>query len=78
MMHSESKEIYGANVFGLVALFCHVFPHRQTTRKLQREWVEERKTCAELKQSGSGYVDFEYRYKNIRQLAKSHQQRGAI
>lgn len=81
MMRSESKDIYGANVFGLVATL-HQLRRWWVISKLRRRCKRDRKLLVFLRRRGmhlsTASVEVDIRYKRIRLLFKSHQQRGAI
>ncbi|WP_247602675.1 hypothetical protein [Providencia rettgeri] len=82
MMRSESKEIYGANVFGIIAMLKEI-RRWWTIRKLRNHWNKERyfftkyREIAHLKCLADGF-DIDQRYEFIRVLVADHQQRGAI
>ncbi|MBG5927937.1 hypothetical protein [Providencia rettgeri] len=80
-MRSESKDIYGANVFGLVAAL-HQLRRWWVISKLRRRCKRDRKLLVFLRRRGmhlsTASVEVDIRYKRIRLLFKSHQQRGVI
>ncbi|MEX6157874.1 hypothetical protein AB7309_22160 [Providencia manganoxydans] len=81
MMHSESKEIYGVNVFGSVAML-HQLRRWWVISKLRRRCKRDRKLLVFLRKRGmhlsTASVEADIRYKRIRLLFKDYQQRGAI
>lgn len=82
MMHSESKEIYGANVFGLVAML-HQLRRWRAICELRSFWNADRYflvLCRKFKHLNCYVDDFniQQRYEFIREFTKDYQQRGAI
>lgn len=81
MMRSESREIYGVNVFPMIAM-CHQFKKWRTIRLLRKFWQEDRKLrnlaikCGY--RSGWYYFNYQNRYQLIKIISKSHQQLGDI
>ncbi|WOC01193.1 MULTISPECIES: hypothetical protein [unclassified Providencia] len=81
-MRSESKEIYGANVFGLMAMF-HQLRRWLVIRELRGCWSDSRRglvACRKFNHlnSVSEHFNVQQRYKRIRMFVKPHQQRGVI
>ena len=81
-MSSESKEIYGVNVFGMIAMFKQLRKWR-TIRKLRKRWNDSRRdlvTCRKFRHLNhhADYFQVKQRYKHIRLYVETHQQRGAI
>ncbi|MEX9782231.1 hypothetical protein AB7315_21550 [Providencia manganoxydans] len=82
MMRSESKEIYGANVFGLVAML-HQLRRWWILRELRLNWAENYKYLVMCRKHSHlnkhiEYFSIQQRYERIRLFAMPHQQRGAI
>ncbi|MBP6121064.1 MAG: hypothetical protein KA516_01710 [Providencia sp.] len=82
MMRSESKEVYGTHVFGLVAML-HQLRRWWVIRGLRADWNFDR-GCLNIckKHNNLNYLSVHFdvyrRYQRIRLFAKPHQQRGAI
>lgn len=82
MMRSESKEIYGANVFGLVAML-HQLRRWWAIRELSSFWNQDRYCLGICKKFShlahhADYFHIQQRYKRIRLYTRTHQQRGVI
>ncbi|MGO2335951.1 hypothetical protein [Providencia sp.] len=82
MMRSESKEIYGVNVFGLIAMFKQL-RKLWVIRKLRRRWNDSRRdliTCRKFRHLNhhADHFQVKQRYEHIRLYVETHQQRGAI
>lgn len=81
-MRSESKEIYGVNVFGMIAMFKQLRKWR-AIRKLRKRWNDSRRdlvTCRKFRHLNhhADHFQVKQRYKHIRLYVEAHQQRGAI
>lgn len=82
MMHSETKTIYGTNIFGIIAML-HQLHRWWLIRKLRSHWNKERHFFTKYRESASSKCfadafDVDQRYEFIRELVRDHQQRGAI
>ena len=81
-IHNGSKEIYGVDVLGMIAMFKQVRKW-WTIRKLRRRWNESRRDLVFYRtlpylSHRAKYFQVQQRYKHIRQYVKVHQQRGTI
>ncbi|EKT55487.1 hypothetical protein [Providencia sneebia] len=81
MMHSESKDVYGTDVFGLIATF-HQVRRWWVIRKLRKDWNDSRYCLVMCRKFSlvryEGNFSVQERYAVIRIYAEYHQQRGAI
>lgn len=82
MMRSETKKIYGANVFGMIDTL-HQLRRWWAIRELRGCWNDSRSALVACRKfnhlnSVSEHFNVHQRYKRIRMFAKAHQQRGAI
>ncbi|WP_273827673.1 hypothetical protein [Providencia rettgeri] len=82
MMRSETKTIYGANIFGILAMFKEI-RRWWLIRQLRRHWNKERYFFTKYRESVHSKClvdafDIDQRYEFIRVLVTDHQQRGVI
>ncbi|ATG18056.1 hypothetical protein CO695_17755 [Providencia alcalifaciens] len=81
MMHCESKEIYGVDVLGLVAVW-HQLRRWWLIGKLRKRCKRDRKLLVLLRRRGmhlaTASLGVDIRYKRIRLCFEYHQQRGDI
>ncbi|MEY0558033.1 hypothetical protein AB7334_18020 [Providencia rettgeri] len=81
-MRSESKEIYGANVFGLVAML-HQLRRWWAIRELRHQWNQDRYflTISRKYKHLNCLVDgfsVQHRYKHVRLFAEVFKQKEII
>ncbi len=81
-MRSESKEVYGTNVLGLVAML-HQLRRWWAIRELRQHWKLDRYflvTCRKFNHLNCHIDSFNFhrRYEFIRMFTEYHLQRGAI
>ncbi|MGJ7167817.1 hypothetical protein ABMZ84_19665 [Morganella morganii] len=81
IMRSESKEIYGVSVVPVMAVLYR-FIRWWVLRDLKRAWTDDRFFEKHIQRRGWLHIadafTFHSRYQRLREVVKTHQNKGAI
>ncbi|EPP4755071.1 TPA: hypothetical protein ACSRWF_003297 [Morganella morganii] len=81
IMRSESKEIYGVSVVPALAVL-HQLTRRWVLRDLNRAWSDDRFFEKHIQRRGWLHIadafTFHSRYQRLREMVKTHQNKGVI